>query len=272
MSSPHLPAELLDHIADLLQDTRDTLKSCCLVSKSWIPRTRKHLFADVAFNSPEKLQLWKNAFPDLSTSPARYTRSLSISYPALGVTTTDAQDGGWIPTFSRVVHLEVDTWTTAVNDLVCLIPLHGFSPVVKSIHIVFTSNHSSHIFDLICSFPSLEDLSAIGNDAFDIGSDGPEGQPTFAQPLSRPALTGSLELSVGTGMDPFLSRLLTLQGGLRFRKLQLICHRPRDISLATALVEGCCATLEDLIVGWLLLRTSVLCLPLHLAPLTSVCR
>src|ERR1700753_246461 len=50
MSGPRLPAELLDHIADLLRD-RETLESCCLVSKSWIPRARKHLFACVAFHT-----------------------------------------------------------------------------------------------------------------------------------------------------------------------------------------------------------------------------
>ncbi|KAF9645264.1 hypothetical protein BDM02DRAFT_3073690, partial [Thelephora ganbajun] len=52
MSSPHqshLPPEILDYIVDLLHDEPETLKQCCLVSKSWVSRTRKHLFANVEF-------------------------------------------------------------------------------------------------------------------------------------------------------------------------------------------------------------------------------
>ena len=75
MSNQHLPAELLDHIVDLLYDARNALKICCLVSKSWIPRTRKHIFTDVGFCTPSSLRsLRKSTFPHPSTSPARYTR------------------------------------------------------------------------------------------------------------------------------------------------------------------------------------------------------
>ncbi|KAF9643160.1 hypothetical protein BDM02DRAFT_3081141, partial [Thelephora ganbajun] len=52
MSNPrqfHLPPEILDYIIDLLHDKPETLKQCCLVSKSWVSRTRKHLFADIEF-------------------------------------------------------------------------------------------------------------------------------------------------------------------------------------------------------------------------------
>jgi hypothetical protein len=43
ISVSRLPAEMLDHVVDHLYDTEDALRNCCLVSKSWIPRTRKHL-------------------------------------------------------------------------------------------------------------------------------------------------------------------------------------------------------------------------------------
>ena len=51
MSKPYLPPELLDHVVDNLQVTKDALESCCLVSKSWVSRTRKHLFAHVRFRT-----------------------------------------------------------------------------------------------------------------------------------------------------------------------------------------------------------------------------
>ncbi|KAF9789198.1 hypothetical protein BJ322DRAFT_1000595, partial [Thelephora terrestris] len=47
---PYLPPEILDLVTDNLSDEPSTLKACCLVSKSWVPRTRKHLFASVKFN------------------------------------------------------------------------------------------------------------------------------------------------------------------------------------------------------------------------------
>jgi len=105
MSNPRLPAELLDHVVDFLHDTKYALRSCCLVSKLWIPRTRMHLFADVTFLAETRLESWKETFPDPSTSPAHYTKTLFID--CLLVTVSDAEAGGWIRSFSRVMHLKM---------------------------------------------------------------------------------------------------------------------------------------------------------------------
>jgi len=105
MSNLHLPTETLDHVVDLLRDTEYALRNCCLVSKSWIPRTRKHLFANVSFLTDKALESWKEAFPDSSTSPARYTKALFID--CIRVAVGDVKAGGWIRGFSRVLHLKV---------------------------------------------------------------------------------------------------------------------------------------------------------------------
>jgi len=47
--SRSLPPEILDLIVDHLHDEPTALKACCLVSKSWVPRTWNHLFALVEF-------------------------------------------------------------------------------------------------------------------------------------------------------------------------------------------------------------------------------
>ena len=242
MTRPYLPVELLDYILDFLHDARDAIESCCLVSKSWILRTRQILFADVAFDSPEKLQSWKNAFPDPSTSPAWHTRSLFIKFSRT-IAAVDTEEGGWITSFSRVVCLKVDTRGATVNDL---IPLHGFSPVVESLHAIIPLDHPSPILDLILSFPSLKDLSVISHCPFTFYSDGFDTQSILAQRSSQLSLTESLTLSVRRGMDPIAFPLLILQGGLRFRRLQLTCYHVGDVSLATKLVGRCCSTLEGL--------------------------
>ena len=76
MSNPHLPPELLDLIVDLLHDTGDALESCCPVFKSWIPRTRKHLFSHIEFPPHQDYGPGKRRFQIVSPPP-RATPSLS---------------------------------------------------------------------------------------------------------------------------------------------------------------------------------------------------
>ena len=71
-----LPCELLDHIVDFLHNDQTSLKKCCLVSKSWIPRSRKCLFAVIRFHCLGNLQSWKKAYPDPSTSLLHVTPKL----------------------------------------------------------------------------------------------------------------------------------------------------------------------------------------------------
>ena len=69
---------MLDRIIDLLHDELETLKQCCLVSKSWVPRTRKNLFAEIEFRSESDLESWKKTFPDVANSPACQALTLSV--------------------------------------------------------------------------------------------------------------------------------------------------------------------------------------------------
>ncbi|KZT07928.1 uncharacterized protein LAESUDRAFT_88701 [Laetiporus sulphureus 93-53] len=47
LPSPRLPTEICDHILDHLWNDRKTLKVCSLVTREWLPTTRKHLFSFV---------------------------------------------------------------------------------------------------------------------------------------------------------------------------------------------------------------------------------
>ena len=244
MSNANLPAELLDYIVEFLCDSRYALKCCCLVSKSWIPRARNHIFADIVFYTPEDLQSWKTVFPDPSTSPARYTQTLVIKC-SLGITAADAEEGGWISAFSRIVRFEVNG-SYATRPSISLTPFYGLSPVVKSLHLVYCIVQSSHVLDLIYLFPSLEDLSVTGVDRWTDSDDSLDKQPIVIQPSTLPAFTGSLDLHLKMGKDFIISWLLSLPGGLHFRKLRLRLNREKDTLAATALVERCRFTLESL--------------------------
>jgi hypothetical protein len=248
MLDPRLPPEMLDYVIDHLHDTRDALRNCCLVSKSWIPRTRKHLFADIKFPTVESLQSWKETFPDPSTSPARYANTLAIDYPQV-VTAVD-EASGWIRAFSRVEHLEVGTRIVYLNFYQSAAPLvtfHGFSPFIKSLRVVVPHLSPSRISNLIISFPLLEDLAVIiyREALVDNGDDsGEDGMSTATQPSSPPIFTGSLELHLEGGMEPFARRLLFRQGGIHFRELTLTWVHDEDLSTTTTLVEECSHTLE----------------------------
>ena len=259
MSSPPLPAEMLDSIANFLHDTRDALKSCCLVSKTWVPRTRKHLFAHVAFESPGKLQSWKATFPDPSTSPARYTNSLFIEFSRSDIP-TDVEEGGWIPTFSGVVHFAMKNFNDKTT-YETLVPFQGFSPAIKSFCLTSPTIPFPQFLDFIRSFPLLEDLSV---KAWSVDVDRVfEKQSTPTQPTKSPAFTGTLELSFIMGMGVLASGILRLPGGIHFRRLDLTWTFDQDISLTAVLVERCGPTLEYLDIGFGVLGMLALHLHLH---------
>jgi len=125
MSCP-LPPEMLDLIVDHLHGERIALNSCCLVSKSWVP---PHLTFDdgLVEHSKSDIELWKEAFPDPSNSPAHHTRTLSIHGTSV-VTAANAVDG-WFCAFRNVVCL----WLSRL-DRASLIPFYGLSPTIKSLH------------------------------------------------------------------------------------------------------------------------------------------
>lgn len=272
MSSPHVPAELQDHVVDHLHDSEDALKRCCLVSKSWVPRARKHLFADITLRTAGDLQSWKRTFADPSASPARYTKALLVGHPQ-AVTAADAEEGGWISTFSRVVHFHVEIH--GAHDHQCLVPFHGFSTALKSLTVLFSTFPPSRVFDLIRSFPLLEDLTvaAYGGhpNIADIADDDLDEQLVEIQSSSPPAFTGSLELSMDHGMEDIVVRLLLLPNGLRFQKLSLGWEHEDGISLARELIERCGSTLESLSISNSSLGKFKLYLRLH-APMTNLCR
>ena len=247
MSLPHLPAELLDHVVDLLQDEGDALENCCLVSKSWIPRSRRHLFNRMRlFLGAAALQSWRTTFLDPSTSPARYTRSLYVEYPR--VKTVDVGVGGWIPTFSRVVHFELmirSPRQEADEPEISLIPFHGFSPELKSLCVAAANFPPLPISNLIHSFSRLQDLAVITVSSFGL-SNSPYTQLATTQSPSPLIFTGVLKLSLHMGMNPIAFRLLSIPNTLHFRELHLTWQREEDIASTTTLVERCSPTLENL--------------------------
>jgi hypothetical protein len=108
MSDPRLPPELLDHIVSFLREDVEsqTLKNCCLVAKSWVPRARKRLFGAIWIPSRVGFEAWWKVFPDPDSSPGHYTRSLT--FRTVGFLFSGVPGGcSLIRPFSNVVRLEM---------------------------------------------------------------------------------------------------------------------------------------------------------------------
>ena len=235
---------MLDYIVDLLHDKPETLKLCCLVANSWVPRARKHLFADIEFNFASRLERWKRTFPDPSSSPAYHTHTLSVSC-SHAITEADAEEGGWIRAFSRVSRFVMGSHFTSVDGSeIPFVPFYKFSPALKSFRLISTTLPYSEIFNLVCSFPLLEDLN-LADDDWSWGDDPLHG-PQAVAPSTSPAFTGTLDLYRVGRVAPIVRWLLTLPGGIHFWKVALPWLYEGENSLTTALVEGCSHTLESL--------------------------
>jgi len=238
--SSYLLPETYDSIIDLLRDEPETLLQCCLVSKPWVPRTRKHLFGAVSIRHEHELEAWKKTFPNPAKSPAYHTHTLFIGCPH-AVKTGDAEVGGWIRTFCNVVNLKL--WINYLDppDMdVSLVPFHNFSPVLKSLQLPTSDVSRSQILNFICSLPLLEDLAVINYPQ--VGSsyhwDG-------SQPSATPVFTGTLQVNLQGGMERITRLLLNMQNGFRFRKLVLRGWGTEEHVLWTGpLVEACSDTLE----------------------------
>ena len=242
---PHLPPETLDYIVDLLHDEPETLERCCLVSKSWMPRTRKHLFADVKFRSTQDVDSWKTAFPDHSNSPAYHTHTLFVCWTRVEA---DAWAGGLIQTFSHVVRLRLTQATFGTPSIVkqfSLAPFHNLSPTLKSLHVYFVSLPCTQLFDFVRSSPLLEDLALSGRD-LSSGNDDTPREPQTVGPSPSPVFTGSLDLDIIEGMGNIAHRLLDLPNGLHFRKLTFSWAHEEDLRWIIESVRKCSNTLECL--------------------------
>ena len=235
MSIP-LPPEIFDLIVEHLCEEQATLKVCSVVSKSWVPCARRHLFARVEFHRiNSRFESWMKAFPDPSNSPAYHTRHLSICHKS-GLVAAATVAHTWIRAFCNIVNLtvEIKAWWDGNASLV---PLHALSSTLKSLRFAHYSVPHSEVFSLICSFPSPEDLELVGF--------GPEETDMPALPSTSPKFTGTLSLSRMDGARFDIKPLLALPGGLHFTTIKIRCAAD-DLESITSLVSVCCGTLETI--------------------------
>ena len=231
-----LPPEILDLIIDNLRKEPATLKACCVTSKLWIPRARRHLFTRIAFDTRRPpFESWMKTFPDPSDSPAHHVRILVMVLDTPLPTTADL----WICAFHNVVSLQVES-TSYVPVPLAFVPFHGLSPSLRSLHLGSKSSPPlSDAINLLCSFPLLEDISIHGFRHYE--------WDRWTVPPTSPRLTGSLKLyNIEGGLWAAAPLFLELPNGLHFTKIKLEFFHEAEFEPVADLVSECSATLESL--------------------------
>jgi hypothetical protein len=235
-SDPHLLPEIFDYIIDFLRDDMKTLKQCCLVSKSWLPRSREHIFADLTLDEEDDLESWRKTFSDPANSPSYHTRNLTIRCDP-----GHMEESGWVQSFPRLETLCMMSEDGWVN-----FPMfQKLAPSITALALCSLYLPHLQILDLICSLPLLEDLILIGEVNEAKGSSGPPAVESTSPPLNN-----HLDILLSEGFARTLSGLLSLPGGLRFRAVDLAwCREPDDLLQVRELVGACSGTLESLRIG-----------------------
>ena len=234
--SASFPPEVCDLVVGHLHNDVKTLKSCCLVSKSWVPRSRTHLFACVEFNfnSKRSIEVWRKLFPNPSESPARHARILKIANSSvLKTAVTSALP--WIHPFRHLVELRLSDFIL-VSKPISVVQLLGLSPALKSLSLCGIYSPLLEVFNFICSFHLLENLELRHNKL--------EGNiDEWDPPSASPKLTGSLTLD--GSCTPIMRGLLCLPGGLHFSKVTVL-HPIDGAESMVELASKCSNTLESL--------------------------
>ena len=227
---PSHPPEVFDSIIDFVHDNPEALKTCCLVSKSWVPRAQAFLQRNQV-PIPRRYRSMEERFSRSHQSPAYHTRSLSVHYVE-SIPSADGEEGGWLQPFSNVVRLDLRSIAEPRSETkpkFRFIPFYGFS-LVKHLRIMYLFL-PPEVFNLICSLPLLDDLRARDRDE------------VVPRPSKLPSLAGML--CIFRSPEYVARRLLGLPISLRFRKFISKGCPEEDLEWVAALVERCSDTLES---------------------------
>ncbi|KAF9645582.1 hypothetical protein BDM02DRAFT_3119985 [Thelephora ganbajun] len=233
---PRVPQEIVDEIMDHLATDSDSrsLRSCSLVSKSWVPSCQRHLFHTILFTSRDT-ERWVKKFPLPEQSPAHHVRDLGFSL------------GGYHERFFEHI-----PWFRNVKKMTLL--EHGFqSRWISSFgtpgrlpqcatSLILTADTVTllQIRDVMMQLPNLNDLSLSGsfvvtdrNTLRGIGT------------VLRGKFGGQLQLLRRHANADIMNMLLEVPTGLHFTEVHI---RPINESLLSTvrLAEACDKTLVKL--------------------------
>jgi hypothetical protein len=166
-TSTTLPQELVDAVIDELKCDVGSLRTCSLVSKPWVYRSRKHLFATV--NLPTFLvSRWQtsiSADPVAPLGPHCHVRSLSL-HPAMASAAFGIPETfvGHLSSFTEVSRLAIvsslwEEWIDAFSDNALVTKYFGgFGKALRSLELTRVYLNSAVLKALLDVFPWLKEI------------------------------------------------------------------------------------------------------------------
>lgn len=236
--SSRVPYEIVDEILDHLvlsgDSVQESLRSCSLVSKSWVPSCRRHLFHTITFTS-KNVDKWLKTFPAPEKSPAYYVKFLRISFGEH----YDAPEE-----FFKYIPWFANAKTTLTGSLTLPspgIPLFGrLSHSVTSLAVEAVRIELIRVRDIMMHLPNLNDLTLTGTVVAQSG----EALPGSGTVL-KGKFGGEFRLRNGYIGEDFVNMLLEAPTGLHFTKLRIDANRACLLQ-TVRLAEACGKTLVEL--------------------------
>lgn len=189
MTVPYLPLEIVEEIIDVLAGNVPSLRTCSLVSTSWIHRSRRHLFASIKLHSLLDIQSW---FKTGLGPSSNHVRSLDL---------TQDEESRWITpdslagiyndftAFHNVGSLALTDLDLTLFDEHSLTRFFGhFSENLTSLSVKGMTVHPDALLFFVCMFPKLDDLKL---DYLTVG----KATIPFRQPVVTPRFRGQFMLS-----------------------------------------------------------------------------
>ena len=233
-----VPEDIVNEILGLLSTDSDfrSLQSCALVSKSWVPLCRRHLFHTILFTSKDRSR-WLETFPVPEESPAYYVREIHLS---IGRHDSGPEGFfGYTPWF-----MNVERVTLLVDERFQPFSIPPFWRLPQSVTSLTISTDAAtrliHIRNIVAQLPKLDDLSLSGSlvaverrTLLGIGT------------ALGGRFSGKLRLLKGYASPGVVDMLLEIPTGLRFTEVQI--RSMHECHLSTVrLAEACSETLVKL--------------------------
>ena len=239
-----IPNEIIDEILNhLIADSgssgddcfpKRSLRSYSLVSKSWVPSCRRHLFHTITF-TPRNIAKWLETFPVPEESPACYVKDLRLSFGGhRGAPKGFFKHTPWFTNAEKM---------TVKGNVI--FPSPGISQYTKlpqsvtSLTIEGSKIDLVQMRDIMAHLPNLNDLILSGTIVvrfrkllLGLGT------------VLKGRFSGELRIWEGYAGEELVDMLLEIPTGLHFTKL-CISANPACLIQTVRLAEACCETLVN---------------------------
>ena len=223
---PRIPQEIIDEILNRLAADSDrwSLRECALVSKSWLPSCRRHLFRAIHFNRAD-VDRWLKTFPVPEESPAHHFRDLSVEVKLGELFLEEFSEH--IPWFTSVESFNL-MWRGGAPRSSLRLPRSVTSLTLKLGAVALL-----RIRDVMVQLPDLDSLSLSGS----LGPMDRRLLPGIGTVL-RGRFGGKLQLLKGLAHEDVMNMLLEVPTGLHFTEIRIRDARECPLSVVR-LVEAC---------------------------------